>query len=104
MVDDVRLAPLRSLDGAVRSLDHARVQEEEIKLVITKVVKRLLSKRLDALEVGQLQGQECQAVLGGVVLELVEGLLRPCRISCSENEPIGFCLCEELLDQLKSLR
>lgn len=98
MVDDVRLAPLRSLDGAVRSLYQGGVQQKVVELVISKLRERLLSKRLDTFEIGQLQGQKNQAVRGGVVLQLVKGLLGPCCVARPEDEAIRFRLCEKLLD------
>lgn len=48
MVDDVRLTPRRPVQrGANRSLVHARVEEQDVQLVLVEALETLLRKGLD---------------------------------------------------------
>lgn len=104
MVDDIWLAPL----GAVRprtagTFCQASIEQEVVQPVPPKLLKGLLRKRLDCLEVRQLKGKDCEAVGGAIKLEVIVGLLRSLRVPRAEDEPVRLGLGQQLFHQLETL-
>lgn len=104
MVDDVCLAPLGAMQaGTAGALYHASIEQEVVQPVPPELLKGLLRKRLDRLEVRELQWKHCQAVSSAVKFEVIVGLLRPLRITRAEDEPVRLRLGQQLLHKLKTL-
>lgn len=104
MVDQVRVAPARrSRARRIVVARHARIEQQVVDGVLPQLLQGLLRKGLDRVQVGQLEGQDGQAVPGAVVLELIVGGLRALRVAGAEDELVGLGLGEQLLDQLEAL-
>lgn len=58
VVDHIGLAPLRSMrTWALCALGQASIQEQDVKIILSKFLEDFTSKRLDQLQVGELQRQ-----------------------------------------------
>lgn len=104
MVDDVCLAPLGAMRaGAAGTLCHASIEQQVIQLVPPNLLKCLVCKGLDRLQVRQFKGKYCEAVGSAVELELIVGLFCSLRVTRAEDEPIRLRLGQQLFHELKSL-
>lgn len=104
MVNDISLAPLGlALPRFFFALGRPTVEQQVVDLVLAELAERLLSERLDSLQVRQLKREDGQAVLRAVVDYVVVRLLGPGRVSCAEYDLVRLCLAEELLDGFEAL-
>lgn len=59
VIDQVRFAPWRPVQpGTFGGLVHARIQEQDVQLILLEVVKSSLGKRLDSSQVCKVQRQD----------------------------------------------
>ncbi len=104
VVDNVRLAPRGPVAvGRLGSLADAGVQQQHVEAAVAQRLERLLRKRPDGLEVGQLERQHRHAVPAAVEAEGVVRRLRRPRVPGAEDEAVRLGLAQELLDELEAL-
>lgn len=104
VIHDIRLAPLCRVGGGDRGgPDAAGVQQQVVDLARAQLGQRLLRERPHIAQVAQLERQQAQAVLAGVVGEPVERALQARRVPGAEDELVGLGLLQELLDGFKPL-
>jgi hypothetical protein len=105
VVHNMRLAP----PGPIRSrpigsnATESCVEQQIVNLFLAQFLESLLSKRLNALEVTQLQREDSNLVRRPVILELVIRLLRSLRVASSKEDSVWLALLEELLDSFQAL-
>lgn len=92
MVDDISLAPLSLALSFLFRLRRSGIEQQVVDLVLAELVERLLSERLDCLQIRELKRQDGQAVLCAVVGYLVVCLLCPTRVSGAENDLVRLRL------------
>jgi hypothetical protein len=105
VVHNVRLAPSRPIGSRSISSNTttSRIKQQIVNLFLTQSLKSLLSKRLDALQVTQLQREDSNLVRRPAILELVIRLLRSLRVASSKKDSVWLALLEELLDSFQAL-
>lgn len=104
MVHNVSLTPLGSMrPRPLGTIAYARVEKQVVNLALTKLLQRLLSKRLDSLQVRQFKRQDGHAIGRPVILQLVVGPLRVLDVSRSEDDLVRLGLLEKLLDGFQTL-
>lgn len=106
MVDDEGLAPFRTVRSwRLGGLANRRIEQQVIKFTLAEPVERLPSKRLDRLQIRELEGKNGQAVLGGVVTQAVVRRPSAVRVPGAKDHlvPLGGLSQEQLLDGLKAL-
>ena len=104
VVNDIGLAELGLAGGLLGAVGDAGVEEEVVQLGGVECGESLLGKRLGALEVGELEREDGQVVLGVVVLDGVVGGLGAGDVAGAEDESVGLLgLGEELFDCFEAL-
>lgn len=101
----MRFAPWRSMwpRFSVSVTASSRIKQQIVNLFLAQSLKSLFGKRLDALEVVQLQREDSDLVQRPVILELVIRLLRSLRVACSKEDSVWLALFKELLDSFQAL-
>lgn len=67
MIDDVGFAPFRAMRSwLLCSFGDCCVEKQVVEFILAEPVQRLLSKRLHRLQIGELERQDGQAVLGSI--------------------------------------
>lgn len=90
--------------GPLGSLIHARIEQQNVQLVLAELLETLLRKGLDASQVREVQWQDGQVVRGRVVVYFVEGRLGFRHVSCADDELVGLLrLAKELFDCFEAL-
>lgn len=104
MVNNVRLAPLGpARPGLFGAVADASVEQQVVDLGPSQLRQRPLGKRLDTLEVQQVEREDAHGVRRGVILDGVVGRLRGGGVPGAEDDPVGLGLLEELLDGFEAL-
>lgn len=89
MIHNGGLAPLGSMRPFfLRPLEHACIQQEVVNIALADTVQCLLGERLDALQVGQIDGQHGHGVGGPIVLQLLDGIVGRLCVSGAEDDVI----------------
>lgn len=104
MVHDVRLAPL----GAIRprllsTVANSSIQQQVVDLALAQLGQRLLRKRLDALEIRQVQRQHGHAADSTVELQAIVRSLSARRVASAKDDFIRLRLLEQLLNGFEAL-
>jgi len=79
------------------------IEQQVINLLSANPIKRLLRKRLDTLQIVQLQRKNSDSVRFTVELELIVGFLCIFGVACPEDDSVRLVLAEELFDCFEAL-
>jgi hypothetical protein len=101
----MRFAPSRPIRPrfSISVTAGSRIKQQIVNLFLAQSLKSLFGKRLDALEVAQLQREDGNLVQRPVILELIIRLLRSLRVACSKEDSVWLALLEKLFDSFQAL-
>lgn len=105
VVHNMRFAPWRSMwpRFSISVTTGSRVKQQIVNLFLAQSLKSLFGKRLDALQVVQLQREDSDLVQRPIILELIIRLLRSLRVACSKQDSVWLALLEELFNSFQAL-
>lgn len=105
VVHNMRFAPSRPIRPrfSISVTTGSRIKQQIVNLFLAQSLKSLLGKRLDALEIVQLQREDSDLVQRPVILELVIRFLRSLCVACSKEDSVWLALLEELFDSFQAL-
>jgi hypothetical protein len=106
MIHNMRFTPLRPMWSRPLSSNTSQssIKQQVINLLSANLIKRLLRKRLDTLQIIQLQRKNSDPVRFAVKLELIVSFLCILGVACAEDDSVWLALAEELLDCFEALK
>lgn len=79
------------------------IKQQVINLLSANLTKRLLRKRLDAIQIIQLQWKNGDSMRFTVELKLIVSFLCIFSVACAEDDSVWLALAEELFDCFEAL-